>query len=337
MMMTMTRIEQIWSELENDKSFSHGLLVRRYSGDVLPDIFVAVKMPEGFRCIAASFSDTKNLNISMFTHLRDISLEIIPDEQNHGRSYLIFKLLNADHKDIFSVLCEDLILSVSPLKREEQVLKELINRFEKWKSLFDKVSSHGLTPEEQRGLFGELVLLKKLLLSSDQTGSVLSSWIGTEKQIRDFQYNSWAIEVKTTLGNNHQKIQISSERQLDTRNLKHLFLYHLSMESRLHSGETLNDLIDSVRLLLDPDFAILNRFNSKLLEAGYFEIHRSIYSDTGYFIRNEAFYKVENDFPRIEEIDIRKGVGDVSYSIIISQFTDYFESEESVLQNVIFL
>lgn len=334
-MIRMTKIEKIWSELENDKSFSHGLLIRRYSGNVLPDIFVAVKAPEGFRCIAASLSATKDLNISMFSHLRDISLEIIPDEKNHGRNYLIFKLLNTDYRDIFSVLCEDLILSVTPLKREEQVLKELINRFEKWKSLFDKVSSHGLTPEEQRGLFGELVLLKKLLLSTEQTSIVLSSWVGTEKEIRDFQYNSWAIEVKTTHGNNHQRIMINSERQLDTGNLESLFLFHLSMESRLYSGQTLNDLIDSVRLLLDTDFASLNRFNSKLLEAGYFESHRGSYSDTGYFIRNETFYKVEKDFPRIEENDIRRGVGDVSYSIIVSQLTDYVESEESVLQNVI--
>jgi len=335
-MMTMTKIERIWSELENDKSFSHGLLIRRYSGDILPDIFVAIKLPEGFRCIAASLSNTKNLNLSLFSNLRDISVEIIPDDQNPDRNYLIFKLLNAEHRDIFSVLCEDLILSVAPMQSEEKILKELINRFEKWKSLFDKVSSHGLTPEEQRGLFGELFLLKKLLISFNQTSIVLSSWVGVEKQIRDFQYNNWGVEVKTTHGNNHQKIQISSERQLDTSNLEHLFLFHLSMEPRLNSGETLNSMVDSIRLILESDFVSLNKFNNKLFEAGYFENHRDNYSDTGYFIRNETFYKVEGDFPRIEENDIRNGVGDVKYSIIISQFSEYVKSEEFVLQNIIF-
>ena len=33
------KIKQIWEELENDKSFSKGLLIRRYSGAVLPDVF----------------------------------------------------------------------------------------------------------------------------------------------------------------------------------------------------------------------------------------------------------------------------------------------------------
>lgn len=334
--MTMTKIEKIWTELENDNSFSHGLLIRRYSGEVLPDIFVAKKSPEGFRCIAASLPDTLNLNLSSFSNLRDISVEVIPDDHKPNRNYLIFKLLNAEHKDIFSVLCEDLILSVAPLKNEDKLFKELLNRFEKWKSLFDKASSQELTPEEQRGLFGELTFLKKLLISGHDTNLVLSSWVGVEKQVRDFQYKNWSVEVKTTHSNNHQKIHISNERQLDTTNIEHLFLFHLSIESRLNSGETLNSLIDSIRLLIENNFVSLNRFNNKLLEAGYFENHRNYYSDAGYIIRNEAFYKVEKDFPRIEEHDIRNGVGDVKYSIIISQCSEFSQSEEQVFQNVIF-
>lgn len=334
--MTMTRIEKIWSELENDKSFIHGLLLRRFSVDVLPDIFIAVKSPEKYRCIAASLSRTTNFNISLFSNMREISVEIIPDNQNPERNYLVFKLLNPEHRDIFSVLCEDLILKVAPLKNEEKIIKELINRFEKWKSLFDKLNTHGLTPEEQRGLFGELFVLKKLLLSFDQTGLVLSSWVGVEKQIRDFQFNNWGIEVKTTLNSSQQKILISSERQLDTSNLTHLFLFHLSIDSRIKSGETINSLVDSIRLILESDFVSLNKFNSKLFEAGYFENHKDNYSDHGYFIRKEAFYKVEKDFPRIEENDLRNGVGDVKYSIVVSQFTEFVKSEEFVLQNIKF-
>jgi len=336
-MMTMMKIEKIWSELENDKSFSHGLLIRRYSGDIFPDIFVAIKSPEGFRCIAASLSNTENVNISLFSNLRDIGIEIIPDDQNSNQNYLIFKLLNSEHRDIFSVLCEDLILSVAALKSEDKLLKELINRFEKWKSLFDKMSSHGLTPEEQQGLFGEIFLLKKLLTSFDQTSFVLSSWVGVENQVRDFQYNNWGIEVKTTQANNYQIIQISSERQLDTSNLEHLFLFNLSIESHLNSGLTLNSLVDSVRLLLSGDFSSLNKFNNKLFEAGYFEIHRGNYSETGYFIRNETFYRVEKNFPRIEERDIRPGVSGVKYSIFLAPNSDFVETEEIILEKLRFI
>lgn len=331
----MTKIDTIWDELENDKSFSRGLLIRRYSGNVLPDVFVALKSPEKFRCIAASLSNTFEVNLSSFANLRDINVEISPDETNPDRNFLLIKLLNNTHKDIFSVLCEDLIINISSVINENQLYRELLNRFEKWQSLFDKASLQGLSPEEQRGLYGEICFLRKFLQHNSDYQQIVTSWIGVEKQIRDFQWGNWSIEVKTTHGNNHQKIHISNERQLDTSNLDNLFLYHLSLETRLRSGETLNQAIDSVALILQNDFSSLSRFKSKLIEAGYFEKHKNQYSEMGYFSRNEVFYKVENEFPRIEEAEIRNGVGDVKYSIIISQCSDYIITEEQVFRTLI--
>jgi hypothetical protein len=330
----MTKIEKIWSELENDKSLSHGLLIRRYSGDIIPDIFVGIKLPEGYRCIAASLSNAKNLNLSLFTNLRDISVEIIPDDQMLGKNYLIYKLLSAEYRDIFSVLCEDLILSVAPLQSEEKILKELINRFEKWKSLFEKVTLHGLTPEEQKGLFGELYFMRKFLKHKSEFSEIIRSWMGPEKALQDFQSGNWAVEVKTTQGNNHQKVHINSERQLDTSNLDNLILYHLSLDIMRNSGETLNQIVESIRLTISFNAVASTLFNSKLFEAGYFDKHSSYYQSKGYFIRQEIFYKVEKDFPRIEEKDICYGVGDVKYSIIVSNCQSYMMSEKDVFNNI---
>ena len=158
-----------------------------------------------------------------------------------------------------------------------------------------------------------------------------------EKQVKDFQSGSWGVEVKTTHGNNHQKVLVSSERQLDTSNLDNLFLYHLSLETRQQSGETLNEIVDSICELLTEDVISLNRFKSKLLEAGYFDLHRQFYEDTGYYIRQDVFYKVEKEFPRIEERDIRNGVGDVKYSIIISQCLKFIKPKEEVFKFLFFV
>jgi hypothetical protein len=330
------KINQIWTELENDKSFSHGLLLRRYSGSVLPDVFIALKSPEQFRCIAASIGNSVAVNLASFSNLRDLSVELIPDEKKADKNILLFKLLNSQHRDIFSVLCEDLIASISSVTNETRLVRELLNRFEKWKSLFDRAASQGLSPEEQRGLFGELFFIRKFLQSNPDFIAVVNSWVGSEKQIRDFQFGNWSLEVKTTHGNNHQKVHINSERQLDTTNLENLFIYHISLEVRQQSGETLNQIVDSVSELLSSDFTSLNRFKNKLLEAGYFEQHRQLYSNTGYFTRQDVFYKVENEFPRIEERDIRNGVGDVKYSIVVSQCSNFIRTEEQVFQTLTF-
>jgi hypothetical protein len=324
------KIKQIWDDLANDKSLTNGLLFRRYSGAVKPDVFVALQHPEKFLCVYVAISKTSEVNISNFSNLQEIQVDLFASPNEADKSILIFKLLNFEHKDIFSVLCEDLIASISEETNEKRIIREVFNRFEKWKSLFSKIGLQGLNPEEQRGLFGELYFLRKFLKLNSDFLAVINTWAGTEKQIRDFQSGCWAVEVKTTYGNNHQKVHISSERQLDITNLEDLFLYHISLEQQQNSGETLNDIVDSVIEILRTEIIALNKFKGKIYEVGYFDLHRNLYESIGYHIRQDVFYKVENDFPRIEENDLRIGVGDVKYSIILSQCESFSISESEV-------
>lgn len=328
------KINQIWEELANDTSFAKGLLLRRYSGSVLPDVYVALQQPEKLLCIASSISENVEVNISQFDNLQEIQIDLFPDPNQKGKNTLLFKLTNNQHKDIFSVLCEDLIESITSETNEVQLVKTILNRFEKWKSLFTKIISEGMLPEEQRGLFGELYFLRKFLQINNNYQFVLNTWIGTAGEVRDFQMNNWALEVKTTHGNNHQKIQVSSERQLDTTHLDKLFLYHLSLEKVQESGESLNQIIATISTMLKADTIALNRFKSKLYEAGYFDQHFALYDSIGYFIRQDTFYIVENEFPRIQEHEIRSGVGDVKYSIILSQCEPFKQSEQSVFETL---
>jgi len=329
------KIKQIWDELANDKSLISGLLFRRYSGAVKPDVYVALQHPEKFLCVYVAINKTTEVNISNFSNLQEIQVDLFASPNEVDKNILIFKLLNFEHKDIFAVLCEDLIASISLETNEKRIIREVLNRFEKWKSLFNKIGLQGLKPEEQRGLFGELYFLRKFLRTTNNFLPIVNTWTGTEKQIRDFQSGSWAVEVKTTHGNNHQKVQISSERQLDTTNLEDLFLYHISLEQQQNSGETLNDIVDSVIDILRVEIIALNKFKSKIYEVGYFDLQRNLYETVGYHIRQDEFYKVEKDFPRIEENDLRTGVGDVKYTIILSQCAPFSIGESEVFDTVI--
>ena len=328
------KIKQIWEELENDQTFEKGLLFRRYSGTVLPDVFVAIQQPERLLCIATSISIATEINISAFANLQEIQVDILPDNNNKEKKILLFKLVNNQHKDIFAVLCEDLISNIAEETNEKKLISTLLNRFEKWKSLFNKFILNGLTPEQQRGLFGELFFLRTYLQHKLDFQNVLNTWVGTAKEVRDFQFNDWALEVKTTIGNNHQKVHISSERQLDTSHLKSLFLYHLSLERVQESGESLPQIIESINEILADDVISINRFKAKLYEVGYFDQQAHLYEGIGYHVRQNNFYKVEGDFPRIQENEIRNGIGDVKYSIIISQCQEYIQSEIQVLENL---
>ena len=326
------KIKEIWNELENDNTLSTGLLLRRYSALVLPDVFIALRQPEKLKCIAFLIRSQDQINLVRYSNLRDIQLDLVPDERDVKKKYLLIVLTSQQHSDVFETLCEDLILGISNVNNEDIIIKEVLNRFEKWKSLFDKAAQDGLRPEEQRGLFGELYFLRKWLYVSTDLQRTIQSWVGPEREVRDFQIGDWAVEVKTTYGNNHQKIHISSERQLDSTNLNVLFLLHLSLESQQHNGENLNQIIDSINLQLNSDIAVQSQFKSKLLLSGYFSHHKDLYDGTGYQVRQELFYSVTDGFPRIQERDIPNGIGDVKYTIILSEYSNYIISESNVFE-----
>lgn len=330
--MMMERIKQLWIQLEANSSALAGLFKVRFSDASKCDVFLGVKFPETYRILILKvpFAIGKEFNFKY--DFRGLKFDKIYDPDDSNYILLNLVLVDKQFQDVFDTLVSDVLTAIINERALKIILKNYSNRLIKWQSLFERFRQQGLIPEEQRGLFGELYFLRKFLQANSNFQNVVSSWIGSEKQIRDFQFGRWSVEVKTTQGNNHQKVHISSERQLDTTNMDNLYLYHLSLDVRAQSGETLNQLVDSVAEILISDYTALNLFRNKLIEGSYFDHHKSLYSDVGYFIRQEVFYKVENNFPRIEEIDIRNGVGDVKYSIILSQCSSFIISEQEVFQ-----
>ena len=86
--------------------------------------------------------------------------------------------------------------------------------------------------------------------------------------------------------------------------------------------------------MLEDNAISLNVFNNKLLEIGYFNKHRNLYDEKCYQIRDENFYKIKGDFPRINEKEIRKGIGDVKYSIILALCNEYLIDENTVFNTI---
>ncbi|MDY6823473.1 MAG: PD-(D/E)XK motif protein [Thermodesulfobacteriota bacterium] len=330
----MMKIEKIWQDLESDSSLRSGLLYKRYSGKVFPDIYVALKVPERFRCIAVHLDSAANFDFRAWDKFRDIKIQRLPDEKNSHKHFLVVQLLNGQHKDVFAALSEDLINKVSDITSESNLVKELIERLAKWNMLFEKLGRQGLSEEACRGLYGELYFLRILLLSGINADFCINAWKGIERAVQDFQLSDLAVEVKTTHGKNQQKLHIASERQLDINIIPNIYLVHLSLEVRRDHGETLNQIIEDLWARLNSSPSAQSIFRLKLFEAGYFDNHKEYYDNTGYSIRQQNIYKVTEDFPKITENMIPAGVGDVRYSVVVSANADWMLDEKQLINQV---
>ncbi|MFA9391653.1 MAG: PD-(D/E)XK motif protein [Prolixibacteraceae bacterium] len=320
-----TKIEDIWQNFEEESLSKSGIILKRYSAEIIPDCFISMRMPEKVKSIAFRISN-QEIDISDLNDLKDIKTEIIPDESHQGRFLILISLLDNSLTSIFAVLSEDLFHAVLILESEPAFILSLQNRFIKWKELFILVRSSGISPERQIGLFGEIFFLKKLIAQTNKIKDSLTIWSGPDNGIRDFEKDRCAIEVKTTKTHNQQKVHISNERQLDTTLLDDLFLFHLSVEQRNSEEYSLNTLVDELFSMIGDNKNCQNLFLRKLTNAGYFEHHRPQYQNISFLIRDEEFFDVKDDFPRIEEKDLMKGVGDVKYSIVFSSETEKYKT-----------
>lgn len=327
----MMTINEIWIQQENDAEFTSGIMLRGFS----PAIFIGLKSPGKYRCLGASVNDSLVIDLMPYNRLMDLEVTLEPHPRDVRRKLLIFKLINSAHNDIFCTLCEDLINSARSITDESMLVKVMLNRFANWDGLFKKNAGDWLSLEGQRGLWGELYCLR-LFLEFDEKDSFLkvTTWVGCEGKVRDFQYGKCALEVKTTCGNNHQRIIINGDRQLDPTHLENLYLFHISLEVLSNAGQTLPSLVAEIRHLLHSNTAALNRFNAKLLFSYYRAEDEVHYSDTGYIIRDAEFFEVQGDFPRIQEAELRPGIGDVKYSILISSCQAYITDSFSVFTNL---
>jgi len=332
--MNNNNILELWKKLEEEKSV--GIVKRLYASDICFNIYATFQYPERYYGIAFTFSNDIRIYTSSFDNLRELKVILVNDTTFVNSQLLIIQLLNQHNRDIFSSLCESLIQSVIKLNSEKKIIKTVINQLERWKTLFDKNNSSGLTIAEQQGLYGELHLLQKFLTNPDiPSYKALHNWVGVNRALRDFQGDNWAIEVKTTSTNNPQEVYINGERQLDETLLKNLYLFHLSVEVSNGNGNTLCEKIARIRTMLEDDIPAFSLFNAKLFEVGYLDKHKQLYRNRCYQIRNENYYKVENNFPRIKENELRNGISDVKYSIILSMCNEYLITKNQLFNSII--
>ena len=285
--------------------------------------------------ISFTFPESIRVDTTPFQNLKKLKVSIYNDGTKIDSKMLLIQLLAPAQRDTFSFLCENLINSVKDSDSDEAMIKSVISQLDKWRNLFDKAGSEGLSPAEQQGLYGELGFLKKLISKNVFPASeALDYWVGVDAAQRDFMGDAWAVEVKTTATSNPQEVTINSERQLDETLFDNLYLYHCSVETTKQNGETLPDRINKLRRSLENEPAALSKFNEKLITAGYFDEDEALYAFRAYKLRDESIYRVEGDFPRIKESDLRGGVGNLTYSVVLSACAAYRQSEATVFSAI---
>ena len=150
----------------------------------------------------------------------------------------------------------------------------------------------------------------------------IEAWTGPEPALHDFQHARAAIEVKSTAGAQHQVLRISSERQLDDTGTSALYLVHVSIDAR--QGGTRDAARRSSRSSATRRAAPPRRRRSRIA-SGRPATSTSTPAATRRDTRCGASAPTasQQGFPRIVEADLLDGVGDVRYSVAVTECRDW--------------
>jgi hypothetical protein len=307
---------KIWSELET-QSAGHGDYRRRIHEESIADLYLVVHKPSNTRGLLID-ADLAGVDLGELPTGRGIDLRWVSAPSGGHAIELI--LSQPAFADLFDALVADVAAAAAAGSDQQDVALRVAARVRRWQT-FLRESGAGLSGERQRGLFGELYFLRRLLTGLVPALPAVEAWVGPSAAPQDFGFGETAVEVKTSMAKQHQVLRIASERQLDTTALAHLAVFHLSVDGREGAGQTLPQLVTELRTDL-IDTAAANLYEDRLFDAGYLDVHADDYR-TGYSVREANIFMVTEDFPRLVEADCPSGVGDLVYSIAVSAVRQY--------------
>ncbi|MCC6358556.1 MAG: PD-(D/E)XK motif protein [Phycisphaerales bacterium] len=236
-------------------------------------------------------------------------------------------LLDPTFDDLFAAFAGEMLSAVSASTTPEQAVQAINRCIARWRRFVDS-GRRSLSDEEVRGLIGELAVLGRV---ARQRGflNALSAWRAPFDSIRDFEFESSSLEVKTYQVHVGPSLRINDPAQLEPSPGRPLHLCAV----RLAPTETGRTLPEVIQLLTDihsgqPGGVV--QLEEALASYGYLQSQARTFSDR-FSIGPISVFAVGDGFPRIRPVDVPAGVEDVRFSLPIGGIARFEVPADQVL------
>lgn len=225
---------------------------------------------------------------------------------------------DAGSLDLFASMTSDVLALLGEAAGNAGTrLKQVIARVAAWQRFMERGGDRLLGPEEEIGLFGELSVLRSLMVAEADRSAVLEAWRGPLGALHDFRFGNGALEVKTAIAGESAHARISGLQQLDTSSADPLFLVATRL-TRSEVGMALGEIAEAAASDCADDPAALALLTDRLLAAG---LPRDDYAH--YIRRFEVvsirLHAVVGQFPRLTPANVPPAVIAARYTIDLDQ------------------
>lgn len=214
-------------------------------------------------------------------------------------------------KEISALILEDKAHSLN-------AVNQIINN---WISFWTNQRKEILSEDAQIGLLSELLVLENLCKINPN--NALKSWIGPLGEKHDFNFLSWAFEVKGT--RRSERIHtINGIDQLKKPEKKQLgFISFLFITSEIGNSINLPSYISLIReSYFNNNVDLIIRFNNLLAGVGYSPLYDEEYKKFNVELIESTFYEVNENFPKLTsdliENPLSSRISSVRYDISLN-------------------
>jgi hypothetical protein len=182
--LTTEKFDSIWEILEKSsaKEPDDGIIVRRISPDISHDIFLGYEKPANRRIFLIRINKQNYPEFRKLPQFRGFEISLVNFHDSKPESVMVGITPNDPaFREIFSTLCEDIYHTTVMEKSQKQMIRAVIDRLLMWNQFLDVFGSQGMSPEYQRGLYGELRFLRDILFPHIGIDKAIRAWKGPSK------------------------------------------------------------------------------------------------------------------------------------------------------------
>ncbi len=226
----------------------------------------------------------------------------------------VLALKEQSQVEIFETLCRDVVSACESADSIDHALNRAIQRTRRWHHLLRGGSRAGLSIEEQRGLVGELAVLRELIAGLGPDAAI-DAWKGPSRATKDFEFIGTCIEVKTRRVAAKPFVSISSAEQLADVEGCRLFMRIVNVASAVTPvGQSLHDHVEMTAQLFAETVTAIDDWEVALYDYGYDP--ENDYGGRRWQLGEVKTYEVIDDFPRIA-VPLPTGIEMVKYALSI--------------------
>lgn len=227
--------------------------------------------------------------------------------------FFVLELIDEKFSEHFDELIFSILDKVERAGTKGLAARVYVQTIREWVHFFEH-SKRKLTFEDVLGLYGELIVLRRLLeLHPKEKINTVRGWKGPLKEPRDFAYPDLLIEVKTTI-EPKSVVSISNELQLDypgnEQNL-YLALVQVSIDS---DGQSLSELVEEMSSVLRVTDDGMRVFLSLLQHVGGSVASFNDYDHHRFKVQSVIVFDAGNSkFPAIRKSEMPCGLSKTEY------------------------